>query len=106
VASSEFLPEEPAWRILWRIARVCLGRLAARNFLWIEENIRGQGFGTRLLDEAEAFAREHGAFASTLETFTMQAPAFYAGRGYVEVGRLDDYPPGQAKLFLSKRLET
>jgi GNAT superfamily N-acetyltransferase len=75
------------------------------NFLWVDEAIRGKRFGSRLMDEAETFAREHGAFASTLETFTMQAPAFYAKRGYSVFGRLDDYPPGHAKLFLSKRFD-
>jgi GNAT superfamily N-acetyltransferase len=74
------------------------------NFLWITEHLRGQGLGTRLMNEVEAFSRERGAFAATLETFTMQAPDFYAKRGYTICGRLDDYPPGQAKLILSKRL--
>jgi GNAT superfamily N-acetyltransferase len=74
------------------------------NFLWVSEVLRGRGFGTRLMDAAEAMARERGASASTLETFTFQAPDFYAKRGYVVVGRLDDYPPGHAKLILSKRL--
>ena len=89
----------------------CLGGLLGHvwggwlhvSFLWVDEGLRGQGHGTRLLDEAEGFAREHGAFACTLETFTMQAPGFYVKRGNSVVGRLDDYPSGQAKLFLSKR---
>jgi GNAT superfamily N-acetyltransferase len=74
------------------------------NFLWVSETLRGQRHGTRLMDAAEAMARERGAFAATLETFTHQAPGFYAKRGYSVFGRLDEYPPGHAKLFLSKRL--
>jgi GNAT superfamily N-acetyltransferase len=74
------------------------------NFLWVSETLRGQGHGTRLMDAAEGMACERGAFASTLETFTSQAPDFYRKRGYEVFGRLDDYPPGHAKLFLSKRL--
>jgi ribosomal protein S18 acetylase RimI-like enzyme len=75
------------------------------NFLWVSETLRGQGQGTRLMDAAEAMAKERGAVRATLETFTFQAPGFYAKRGYSVVGRLDDYPPGHAKLFLSKRLD-
>jgi ribosomal protein S18 acetylase RimI-like enzyme len=74
------------------------------NFLWVSEALRGQGHGTRLMDAAEAMARERGATGATLETFTSQAPDFYAKRGYSIFGRIDDYPPGHAKLFLSKRL--
>jgi GNAT superfamily N-acetyltransferase len=75
------------------------------NFLWVSETLRGKGHGTRLMESAEAMARERGAFAATLETFTHQAPDFYAKRGYTVFGRIDGYPPGQAKLFLSKRFD-
>ena len=74
------------------------------NFLWVTESLRGQGHGSRLMDAAEAFAREHGAGAMTLESHSFQAPAFYERRGYTVFGQLDDYPPGHTKLFLSKRL--
>lgn len=73
------------------------------NFLWVAETIRSRGYATQLMDAAEAMAQEHGAFAATLETFTFQAPDFYAKRGYTITGRIDDYPPGHAKLILSKR---
>jgi hypothetical protein len=39
-----------------------------------------------------------------LATHTFQAPAFYAARGYVEVGRVADYPAGHAQVHLVKPL--
>ena len=56
------------------------------------------------MDAAEALALERGATTATLETFTFQAPDFYARRGYQVFGRLDGYPPGHSKLFLRKTL--
>jgi GNAT superfamily N-acetyltransferase len=67
------------------------------NFVWVAEDFRGQGHGSRLMDAAETFAAERGAFAATLETHSFQAPDFYAKRGYSLFGRLDDYPPGPHK---------
>jgi ribosomal protein S18 acetylase RimI-like enzyme len=72
--------------------------------LWLSETVRRQGYGSRLMDAAEALALEHGATTATLETFTFQAPNFYAKRGYQVFGRLDGYPPGHSKLFLRKTL--
>jgi GNAT superfamily N-acetyltransferase len=74
------------------------------TFLWVSETLRGQRYGSRLMESAEALALEHGATAATVETFTYQAPDFYTKRGYQVFGRLDDYPPGHAKLFLRKDL--
>ncbi len=74
------------------------------KFLWVSEPLRGQGHGSRLMNAAEAFAVERGATHATLETHTYQAPDFYQKRGYVVFGKLDDYPPGHAKLFLRKDL--
>jgi GNAT superfamily N-acetyltransferase len=74
------------------------------NLLWVSEALRGHGQGTRLMDAAEDMAKQRGAIGATVETFSFQAPGFYAGRGYTVFGRIDDYPPGHTKLFLSKRL--
>lgn len=66
--------------------------------------LRGLGHGTRLMDAAEEFAVADGASAATLETHGFGAEQFYRKRGYTEFGRLDDYPPCDAKLFMRKLL--
>ncbi|MGH7859779.1 MAG: GNAT family N-acetyltransferase [Candidatus Binatia bacterium] len=72
--------------------------------LWVDEPLRRQGYGGRLLAEAEAIARERGCVAVHLETFSFQAPDFYRRHGYEEFGRLDGYPEGHAQFYFRKRL--
>ena len=74
------------------------------GFLWIDEAERGQDWGTRLMDRAEAYARERGCHSVTLDTHSFQARPFYEGRGYEVFGVLDDYPKGHKKFFLKKKL--
>src|SRR4051794_28492241 len=74
------------------------------TFLWVSETLRHQRYGTRLMDAAEALARERGATAGTLETFSFQAPGVYAKRGHQGFGRLGGHPPGHSKPFPPKGL--
>jgi GNAT superfamily N-acetyltransferase len=62
--------------------------------LFVDEAVRGQGIGSRLLLQAEQQARELGAKNAALETFEFQAPKFYTKHGYKEAGRIADYAKG------------
>jgi len=70
--------------------------------LWVDASLRRQGHGRRLLATAEAVAAGRGCRAVWLDTFSFQAPDFYLGLGYRPFGRLEDYPPGHARLFVWK----
>jgi GNAT superfamily N-acetyltransferase len=74
------------------------------TYLWIDEPVRGQGWATRLMDQAEAYGREHGCHSAVLDTHSFQARPFYEKRGYEVFGTLDDYPKGHKKFFLKKKL--
>ena len=73
-------------------------------WLWVDESVRGQDWGTRLMDLAEAYGRERGCHSATLDTHSFQARPFYESRGYEVFGTLDDYPKGHKKFFLRKKL--
>jgi GNAT superfamily N-acetyltransferase len=73
-------------------------------YLWVAEPVRGRGHGTRLMDAAEELAVERGALSAALVTHSFQAPGFYLKRGYEVFAKLDDYPPGHAKVYMRKRL--
>lgn len=74
------------------------------SFLWVDEAVRGQNQATRLMDAAEAYARERRCHTALLDTHSFQARPFYEKRGYEVIGSIDDYPTGHKKFFLKKKL--
>jgi len=74
------------------------------QFFWIDEKYRGQGLGQRLIGAAEDEARRRGAKNVYLDTFSFQAPGFYEKLGYREFGRLNDYPAGYFRAWMTKAL--
>lgn len=74
------------------------------NDLWLHEDYRRQGLGSRLLLTAEKEARRRGCRRALLKTFSFQARAFYEKNGYRVTGQLDDYPPGQSFFWMVKEL--
>jgi GNAT superfamily N-acetyltransferase len=74
------------------------------ELLFVPEHLRGQGLGRQLLNEAEAEAIRRGCHGAWLETFTFQAPEFYRKLGYQSFGVIRDYPAGQHRIFMCKRI--
>jgi GNAT superfamily N-acetyltransferase len=74
------------------------------EMLWVAEPLRGRGYGSQLLAEAEGFALARGGIAMHLDSGGGRALPFYVKHGYEIVGRMDGYPPGSAHHFLRKWL--
>jgi GNAT superfamily N-acetyltransferase len=74
------------------------------DILWVDERLRGGGFGSQILSAAEEEAARRGCRHVHLETHDFQAPEFYIRRGYRVFGELPELPPGSRKLFLWKEL--
>jgi GNAT superfamily N-acetyltransferase len=73
--------------------------------LWVAQEWRGRGLGRRLLAEAEARARARDCVGVYLDTFDDGAVRFYEKCGFAVCGRIDNFPPGARRTYLSKRLE-
>ena len=62
------------------------------RYLWVHEDMRGQGIGARFLKSAETEAKKRRCKYVFLDTFSFQAPDFYKKYGYQERFVLEDYP--------------
>jgi GNAT superfamily N-acetyltransferase len=74
------------------------------SLLWVSEPHRGKGWGSSLMQSAEAEARNRGVRNVYLDSFSFQAPAFYAKLGYREFGRLKEFPAGHDRVWMTKAL--
>lgn len=74
------------------------------HYLWVSEEWRGRGIGSRLLVRAETEAVAQGAKYAFVDTFDFQAPDFYRRYGYQEVFRLTDYPYTGSRYYYTKAL--
>jgi ribosomal protein S18 acetylase RimI-like enzyme len=90
--------------ILGGVIAIAWGGWLAISNVWVDEALRGKGWATRLMDQAEAMGREKGCRWACLDTHSFQARPFYEKRGYEVFGTLDDYPAGHQKFFLRKKL--
>ena len=74
------------------------------DILWVREDHRKKGIGSRLLAEAEKEAVRRGCHHVHLDTMSWQAPDFYKKYGYTVIGILPDIPEGNQKFLLMKAL--
>jgi GNAT superfamily N-acetyltransferase len=74
------------------------------ELLFVPEVCRGSGIGSSLLRQAEDEAIRRGCVGAWLDTFSYQAPGFYARLGYSLFGTIEEYPTGHNRFFFKKRL--
>lgn len=59
------------------------------RYLWVAEDLRRRGIGTRLLEAALEEGHRRGCRSAHLETYSWEAPDFYRKNGFQEFGRLE-----------------
>lgn len=76
------------------------------QWLFVPENLRGQGLAGKLLAAAETEAIRRGCQAAWIDTFNAKALQAYKRQGYAVFGALEGFPANQERTrwFLQKRL--
>ncbi|MFC4805397.1 GNAT family N-acetyltransferase [Filifactor villosus] len=74
------------------------------EYLYVRDDLRGQGLGSKILKMAEKEAKERKCKYSFVDTFNFQAPKFYEKHGYKEVFALKNYPYTGERYYYTKEL--
>ena len=74
------------------------------EYLFVKEDIRGQGIGSQLLQQAESEAKKRNCRFAFVNTYQFQAPAFYQKHGYKEVFTMKNYPYTGQRHYYQKEL--
>lgn len=72
------------------------------DVLWVKEEYRKEGLGSKILNEIEKVAKDKGCYLIHLDTFDFQAKDFYIKRGYDIFGILDECPQRHKRYFMKK----
>jgi GNAT superfamily N-acetyltransferase len=78
--------------------------LCGISMLWVREDSRKDGWGSKILLAAEEEAKRRGCDRVCVSSFTFQTPAFYQRHGYVETGRALGIPGGAEDVHMFKHL--
>ena len=74
------------------------------EYLFVKEELRKQGIGSKLLQQAESEAKNRNCRFAFVNTYQFQAPDFYLSHGYKEVFTLEDYPYTGQRYYYQKDL--
>ena len=99
-----FYVEDEKGNLLAGLVAETFGNWLEIEYLFVKEELRGQGIGSRLLQQAESEAKNRNCRFAFVNTYQFQAPDFYLSHGYKEVFALQDYPYTGKRFYYQKDL--
>ncbi len=90
-------------QIVGGLKSYCYGNSFFVDILFLDEQLRGKGYGTQLMKLAEQEAKRNNCDFAHLDTFSFQALPFYQKLGYKIYAELD-YKPDIKRFYLKKDL--
>ena len=96
--------EDNSGEVLAGLVAETFGNWLEIEYLFVKEDLRGQGIGSQLLQRAESEAKKRNCCFAFVNTYQFQAPAFYQKHDYQEVFTLKDYPCTGQRHYYQKDL--
>ena len=96
--------EDEKGNLLAGLVAETFGNWLEIEYLFVKEELRGQGIGSKLLQQAESEAKHRNCRFAFVNTYQFQAPDFYNRHGYKEVFALQDYPYTGQRYYYQKNL--
>ena len=96
--------EDEQGQLLAGLVEETLGNWLEIEYLFVKDDLRGQGIGSQLLQRAESEAKNRNCRYVFVNTYQFQAPAFYQKHDYQEVFTLKDYPCTGQRHYYQKDL--
>ena len=102
--SLNFYVEDEKGNLMAGLVAETFGNWLEIEYLFVREELRGQGIGSKLLQQAESEAKNRNCRFAFVNTYQFQAPDFYLSHGYKEVFILEDYPYTGQRYYYQKDL--
>ena len=96
--------EDDSGELLAGLVAETFGNWLEIEYLFVKEELRGQGIGSQLLQQVESEAKKRNCRYVFVNTYQFQAPAFYQKHDYQEVFTLKDYPCTGQRHYYQKDL--
>ena len=96
--------EDDSGELMAGLVAETFGNWLEIEYLFVKEDLRGQGIGSQLLQQAESEAKKRHCRYVFVNTYQFQAPDFYKKHGYEEVFTLKDYPYTGQRHYYQKDL--
>ena len=96
--------EDEHGQLLAGLVAETFGNWLEIEYLFVKDDLRGQGIGSQLLQQAESEAKKRNCRFAFVNTYQFQAPAFYQKYGYKEVFTMKDYPYTGQRHYYQKEL--
>ena len=84
--------EDDSGELMAGLVAETFGNWLEIEYLFVKEDLRGQGIGSQLLQQAESETKKRPSLFAFFTTFPFPAPAFYHNHGYKEVFTLKASP--------------